>query len=47
MHPWHDVELGDTIEDGFRVVIEMQEGLAPQGERILWMQNGRPLEPDA
>ena len=26
MHPWHDVELGDPIEDGFRVVIEIPKG---------------------
>ena len=26
MHPWHDVELGDAIEDGFRAVIEIPKG---------------------
>ena len=26
MHPWHDVELGDAIESGFRAVIEIPKG---------------------
>jgi inorganic pyrophosphatase len=26
MHPWHDVELGDYIETGFRAVIEIPKG---------------------
>lgn len=26
MHPWHDVELGDRIEEFFRVVIEIPKG---------------------
>jgi inorganic pyrophosphatase len=26
MHPWHDVELGDTIERDFRAVIEIPKG---------------------
>lgn len=26
MHPWHDVELGDRIEDWFRVVVEIPKG---------------------
>lgn len=26
MNPWHDVELGDHIEDHFRVVIEIPKG---------------------
>jgi inorganic pyrophosphatase len=26
MHPWHDVELGDDIEAGFRAVIEIPKG---------------------
>ena len=26
MHPWHDVELGDAIEQSFRAVIEIPKG---------------------
>ena len=26
MHAWHDVELGDSIETGFRAVIEIPKG---------------------
>jgi inorganic pyrophosphatase len=26
MHPWHDVELGDAIESGFRAIIEIPKG---------------------
>jgi inorganic pyrophosphatase len=26
MHPWHDVELGDAIEESFRAVIEIPKG---------------------
>ncbi len=26
MHPWHDVELGDALESGFRAVIEIPKG---------------------
>jgi inorganic pyrophosphatase len=26
MHAWHDVELGDAIENGFRAVIEIPKG---------------------
>ena len=26
MHPWHDVELGDAIETGFRAIIEIPKG---------------------
>lgn len=26
MHPWHDVELGEAIEQGFRAVIEIPKG---------------------
>ena len=26
MHPWHDVELGDGVETGFRAVIEIPKG---------------------
>jgi len=26
MHAWHDVELGDDIEGGFRAVIEIPKG---------------------
>jgi|SRR5690242_13029490 len=26
MHPWHDVELGESITDGFRAVIEIPKG---------------------
>lgn len=26
MHPWHDVDLGDAIETGFRAVIEIPKG---------------------
>jgi len=26
MHPWHDVELGEYIETGFRAVIEISKG---------------------
>ena len=26
MHPWHDVDLGDQIENGFRAVIEIPKG---------------------
>jgi inorganic pyrophosphatase len=26
MHPWHDIDLGDRIEDWFRVVVEIPKG---------------------
>ncbi len=26
MHAWHDVELGDAIESGFRAIIEIPKG---------------------
>src|SRR5437667_3877955 len=26
MHPWHDVELGEAIESGFRAIIEIPKG---------------------
>src|SRR5262245_62609895 len=26
MHAWHDVELGDAIENGFRAIIEIPKG---------------------
>ena len=26
MHAWHDVELGEAIESGFRAIIEIPKG---------------------
>src|SRR5438132_4395301 len=42
MHPWHDVELGDAIEDDFRCVIEIPKGCKVKYELdkqtgLLWL----------
>jgi inorganic pyrophosphatase len=42
MHPWHDVELGDSIEKDFRVIIEIPKGSKVKYELdkrtgILWV----------
>lgn len=26
MHPWHDIDLGERVEDWFRVVVEIPKG---------------------
>jgi inorganic pyrophosphatase len=39
MHPWHDVELGDRVEDHFRAVIEIPKGSKLKYKRtgMLWL----------
>src|SRR2546428_13367294 len=45
MHPWHDVELGEAIESGFRAIIEIPKGSKVKYELdkrtgLLWLARG-------